>query len=76
MTGMATRGEPTTDGLDLVLHLAGPGAAPFPTLAAAAQVVRNARAQLPGARIDLVVQGPAVAHLALRQAAGAAYVRI
>ncbi|WP_139004027.1 DsrE family protein [Arthrobacter crystallopoietes] len=48
---------------DLVLHLAGPGTQPFPDLAAALRVARNARAELPGARIELVVQGPIVARL-------------
>lgn len=49
---------------DLVLHLAGPGTQPFPDLAAALRVARNARAELPEATIELVVQGPIVTQLA------------
>ncbi|WP_262106827.1 DsrE family protein [Arthrobacter sp. Marseille-P9274] len=49
---------------DLVLHLGGPGTQPFPDLAAALRVARNARAELPEARIELVVQGPVVTQLA------------
>lgn len=40
------------------------GAQPFPDLAAALRVVRNARAELPGVRLELVIQGPAVEQLA------------
>jgi intracellular sulfur oxidation DsrE/DsrF family protein len=47
-----------------ILHLAGPGQKPFPDLAAAIRVARNARAELHGVRLELVVQGPAVAQLA------------
>ncbi|NMR32079.1 DsrE family protein [Crystallibacter degradans] len=49
---------------DLILHLAGPGAQPFPDLAAALRVAGNARAELPGVRLEVVVQGPVVAQLA------------
>jgi len=49
---------------DLVLHLGGPGTSPFPDLAAALRVARNARAELPEARVELVVQGPVVTQLA------------
>jgi intracellular sulfur oxidation DsrE/DsrF family protein len=47
----------------LVLHLAGSGAAPFPDLKAAARTARNARTELPGTRIEVVVQGPCVRQL-------------
>ena len=49
--------------LDLILHLNGPGEAPFPDLAAGMRMVRNAREELPEANIELVVQGPVVAQL-------------
>lgn len=48
----------------LLLHLAGPGVGGFPGLGAAIQVARNARAELPDTRVEIVVQGPAVAELA------------
>ena len=49
--------------LDLILHLAGPGEAPFPDLAAGLRMVRNARGELGEAHIELVVQGPVVTQL-------------
>jgi uncharacterized protein len=52
------------DSSELILHLAGPAVQPFPDLAAVLRVVRNARAGLPGVRLELVVQGPGVAQLA------------
>lgn len=58
---------------ELVLHLAGPGARPFPDLDAALRTARNARAELPGARIELVVQGPVVARLAADASEAAAF---
>lgn len=48
----------------LLLHLAGPGTTPFPTMATALQVAANARTELPGFRVEIVVQGPTVAELA------------
>jgi len=47
----------------LVLHLAGSGTAPFPDLRAAARTARNARTELPGTGIEVVVQGPCVRQL-------------
>lgn len=47
----------------LVLHLAGSGVPPFPDLAAGMRIARNARSELPEARIELVVQGPIVTQL-------------
>ncbi|MFD1214208.1 hypothetical protein ACFQ36_19450 [Arthrobacter sp. GCM10027362] len=49
---------------DLILHLAGPGEQPFPDLAAGLRIARNARAELPAANLELVLQGPVVAQLA------------
>lgn len=48
----------------LLLHFAGPGTGDFPDLAAATRIARNARAELPDAAIEVVVQGPCVAQLA------------
>lgn len=48
----------------LLLHFAGPGTGPWPDLAAAARIARNARTELPDAAIEVVVQGPCVAQLA------------
>jgi intracellular sulfur oxidation DsrE/DsrF family protein len=47
----------------LVLHLAGSGSAPLPDLQAAARTARNARTELPGTGIEVVVQGPCVRQL-------------
>lgn len=48
----------------LVLHLAGPGQAPFPDLATALRIAANALAELPGTEVEIVVQGPSVTRLA------------
>ena len=47
----------------LVLHLAGPGSEPFPDLATAMRVARNAAAELTDVEIEILVQGPSVAQL-------------
>ena len=48
----------------LLLHLAGPGAEPFPDVAAAVRMARNAHGEMPDAVVEIVVQGPAVRQLA------------
>ncbi|MBE0010995.1 MULTISPECIES: DsrE family protein [unclassified Arthrobacter] len=52
----------------LVLHLAGPGHAPFPDLAAAIRVARNAAAELPDVAVEILVQGPSVNQLIATEA--------
>ena len=47
----------------LLLHLAGPGQAPFPDLATALKVAANALDELPETEVEIVVQGPAVTQL-------------
>ena len=55
----------------LLLHLAGPGQAPFPDLATALRVAANATNELPEVEVEIVVQGPSVTQL-LASAQGAA----
>lgn len=47
----------------LLLHLAGPGEAPFPDLGTALKVAANALTELPEAEVEIVVQGPSVSQL-------------
>ncbi|MFB0835059.1 DsrE family protein [Arthrobacter halodurans] len=54
----------------LLLHVAGPGEPPFPDLAAAARAARNALAELDGADVEIVVQGPSVGALVAGGPAG------